>query len=345
MSKEFDFINTLNFRINSYLKSNNLSRYSNAEMKLKIVVYCLFMVFFYCTLLNYKSIPQFIFFYLLCGITIILATINIAHDAAHQVLFEHKTLNNFIFYILFQLTGYNPDIWKENHVIGHHTHPNIKDIDPHFPETPLIRYAEWQKWRWFHRYQIYYVPILYCIHSIVYFFIEEPMIFLNIHQHIKLTSREILIGLAGKLFYFTLFFLIPIFWLKIPISLMLILFLVSHIIVSIIMTLVIGINHLTTDTLILEHRNSEKYSWAELQIRSTVDFSTNSKIASWLIGGFNIHTLHHLFPSICHTHYRNLMPIYMETLKDFDMEYHENSFIHLVISHFKYLKKLGYNHG
>jgi len=44
-SNRADFFSTLNRRVNDYFKSNNISRYANAEMKVKTVfMYALYFV-------------------------------------------------------------------------------------------------------------------------------------------------------------------------------------------------------------------------------------------------------------------------------------------------------------
>jgi len=75
---------------------------------------------------------------------------------------------------------------------------------------------------------------------------------------------------------------------------------------------------------------------------TTSDFSPKSRILSWYIGGLNYQIEHHLFPNICHIHYRKIASIVKETAKDFGIPYNvQSNFIFAVLSHEKMLKQLG----
>jgi linoleoyl-CoA desaturase len=83
-------------------------------------------------------------------------------------------------------------------------------------------------------------------------------------------------------------------------------------------------------------------SWAIHQMMTTADFSPNSRIFSWYIGGLNYQIEHHLFPNICHVHYRKLSHIVKETAREFGIPYNvQPTFIRAVWSHGKMLKHLG----
>ncbi|MEM7110164.1 MAG: fatty acid desaturase, partial [Bacteroidota bacterium] len=61
-----------------------------------------------------------------------------------------------------------------------------------------------------------------------------------------------------------------------------------------------------------------------------------------LVGGLNHQIEHHLFPNICHIHYRHIARIVKETAREFDVPYyHHRTFLGAVRSHFKLLNQLG----
>ena len=45
-----------------------------------------------------------------------------------------------------------------------------------------------------------------------------------------------------------------------------------------------------------DENNELPYSWAEHQLATTSDFCTKNKFFNLIFGGFNHHTVHHLFP-------------------------------------------------
>ena len=59
-------------------------------------------------------------------------------------------------------------------------------------------------------------------------------------------------------------------------------------------------------------------------------------------GGLNFQIEHHLFPNICHVHYRKISSIVKETAAEFGLPYKSaNSFIAALHSHLRLLKQLG----
>ena len=75
---------------------------------------------------------------------------------------------------------------------------------------------------------------------------------------------------------------------------------------------------------------------------NSTNFGTNSKLWSHLSGGLNYQIEHHLFPHICHVHYRKLAKVVRETAQQFNIPYQvQPTFVHALIEHAKMLKKLG----
>jgi linoleoyl-CoA desaturase len=84
--------------------------------------------------------------------------------------------------------------------------------------------------------------------------------------------------------------------------------------------------------------------WTIHELETTANFSKNSRWFGWIIGGLNYQIEHHLFPNICHVHYRCIAPIVERTAKDFGLKYNVNkSFFSAMSSHYRMLKLLGKN--
>ena len=63
---------------------------------------------------------------------------------------------------------------------------------------------------------------------------------------------------------------------------------------------------------------------------------------NWYIGGLNFQIEHHLFPNICHIHYRKIAPIVEKTAKEFGFPYNlKPTFVSALLSHIRRLKELG----
>jgi linoleoyl-CoA desaturase len=121
-------------------------------------------------------------------------------------------------------------------------------------------------------------------------------------------------------------------------------FLIMHAITSLFLTFTFFISHHVKEVNYVradEHTLTIPTSWAEHQIRTTIDFHPNSEIAHFLFGGFNTHIAHHLFPETCHIHYPALNEIIKETLNENGVGHWYKSFTFFegVRSHLSHLKK------
>lgn len=89
---------------------------------------------------------------------------------------------------------------------------------------------------------------------------------------------------------------------------------------------------------------SVENNFAIHQMETTANFAPRSRILYWLIGGLNYQVEHHLFPNVCHVHYKKISKIVRETAKEFDVPYHSHStFFSAIKYHLKMLKAIGNN--
>ena len=71
-------------------------------------------------------------------------------------------------------------------------------------------------------------------------------------------------------------------------------------------------------------------------------YRRNNLFLNWYIGGLNFQIEHHLFPHICHIHYRKIAPIVERTAIEFGFEYNlKPTFRNALHSHILRLKELG----
>jgi len=83
-------------------------------------------------------------------------------------------------------------------------------------------------------------------------------------------------------------------------------------------------------------------NWAVHQLHTTTNFGNKSRWFSWYVGGLNFQIEHHLFPNICHVHYRNIAEIVRGTAKEYGLPYKNvSTFVSALYRHLKLLKYLG----
>ena len=83
-------------------------------------------------------------------------------------------------------------------------------------------------------------------------------------------------------------------------------------------------------------------NWAVHQLQTTTNFAPNNRILSWYVGGLNYQVEHHLFPNICHVHYRKISKIVEATAKEYGVPYNTiGRFRDAVTEHARMLYMLG----
>ena len=83
-------------------------------------------------------------------------------------------------------------------------------------------------------------------------------------------------------------------------------------------------------------------SWAIHEIVNTTDFAPDNRVLSWFAGGLNFQIEHHLYPRICHVHYKPISNIVKATAEEYNLRYNANpTFAGAIRSHIRLLKKLG----
>jgi len=82
--------------------------------------------------------------------------------------------------------------------------------------------------------------------------------------------------------------------------------------------------------------------WAIHQLMTTMNFAPKSRLFSWYVGGLNYQVEHHLFPNICHIHYKRISDIVKKTAEEFNLPYYSQpTFLGALKAHNALLKQLG----
>jgi linoleoyl-CoA desaturase len=341
------FYHTLSHRVKEMLKEKGESPYANRLMLFKIGLYFFLVFTFYLLLYTSQNLAAFYSYYILTGLSVLLLAFNVSHDAAHNVITKNKRFNHFVFEWSFNLQGNNAYVWRKFHVESHHLYTNIHGSDIDVLMNPLFRMTHHQQLKWYHKYQHIYGPFFYLFYSLNWTLVRETMMIFGLSNrtiHFKLPKREVIKLAVLKLFYIGYTIVLPILILPFAWYHIVIAFFLNHFMISIVFTAVLGVSHLSD---LVEHpdaddNNELQESWALLQMKTSVDYNIDSPFLNWTLGGFNAHTLHHLFPNVCHIHYPDMVKILRETAKEFDIPYNETTYWQALQSHFRFLKRMGH---
>ncbi|MDN5214800.1 acyl-CoA desaturase [Fulvivirgaceae bacterium BMA12] len=347
-SSNDQFYTELTKRVNRYFKDNNISKQANGEMIFKtILILGVFVISYVLIISNLFNVWVLIPLAIINGFFTALIGLNIAHDAMHGAYSSNERVNNGLA-TAFNIIGANDFTWRISHNLIHHTFTNIPDHDSDIDQIPIIRLNPNQDLWKIHRFQYLYTFFFYSLTSLSWVFIKDYALFFGpkiaAYQKQPFPKKEIAKLFAFKAIYYTLFLVVPMITISLPWYAILLGFLLLHIVEGLTLALIFQLAHIVegTDFPRPDQQGSMENSWAVHQMYTTADFARKSPLANFLFGGLNFQIEHHLFPKICHTHYRKLSPIVQATAKEYNLPFIEHTtFLGAIKSHMKVLKQLG----
>ena len=156
--------------------------------------------------------------------------------------------------------------------------------------------------------------------------------------------KEFTIMIVSKLFYYFYMVFLPLYILDIAWWQVLIGFLTVQFIAGWILAFIFQLAHVMEETKFPKPNENDtiENAWAVHQILTTSNFGEKSKFLNWFAGGLNFQVEHHLFPGICHLHYKHISKIVKETAKEYGIPYFtQPTFLRAFVIHHRFLRELG----
>jgi linoleoyl-CoA desaturase len=346
-----DFVATLNKRVNEYFRSKNIAKHANMEMVIKTV----FMFALYLTpylLIVTETVTST---FLLIPLVVLMAFgvagigLSVMHDANHGAYSSKNWVNSVIGYSM-NLIGANAFNWKMQHNVLHHSYTNVHEEDEDISPRGALRLTPHSDWKSIHRYQHIYAWFLYGLMTIVWLFFKD---FTRIVKYgkagvaKKLNSdirTEWIVLVVSKLVYAGYIFVIPVVFTSLVWWEVLIGVFVMHYIAGFILAIIFQPAHVIegTEFPLPDASNTLENNWAVHQLMTTTNFGNRSKWFSWYVGGLNFQIEHHLFPNVCHVHYRRIADIVKATAAEYGLPYKTSrTFLSALVGHARLLKQLG----
>lgn len=294
------------------------------------------------------SIGMLFTLYIISGFGMAGIGMGVMHDAIHGSYSKNTTLNKILGYSM-NLVGANATVWRLQHNVLHHTYTNIQESDDDINMPFFLRFSPHKKKYKIHRFQFIYVWFFYSISTIAWITMKDFVrLFryknMGLFNSKKEFQNDLIELIIWKLTYYTYALILPAIFLPFSFGIILLAFLSMHIVTGLLISCVFQVAHIMPGMEYpLANKNGEvENNWLVHQLLTTSNFSPNSKIFSWLIGGLNYQIEHHLFPNICHVHYQHISPIVKETALKYGIPYNEkSSFSAAIYDHIKMLKTLG----
>ncbi len=343
------FFHTMRSRVNAYFEDNNIKKTGNWTMYLKtFVMFAIYFVPFILILVLGMPNWAAIIMYFIMGLGLSGIGLSIMHDANHGAYSKNKYVNK-IMGLSLNLVGGSSFTWDIQHNVLHHTYTNIYELDEDIDDKPFLRLSPHGKYKKYHKFQHLYAMFLYSLATVSWIAMKDFRQ-LRAYNSSGMTEKsgrnpktETAIMILTKSLYFFYIIALPIM-LGISWWVVLLGFIIMHMVAGVFITTIFQLAHVVEGP---EHHaphpsGTMENTWAIHQLQTTANFAHYNPIISWYIGGLNYQIEHHLFPHICHIHYRHISKIVKETALEFDLPYYENKwFTTAVISHLRVLKEFG----
>lgn len=282
--------------------------------------------------------------YFTMGIFLVIVFQNQIHDAVHGSLWKRKWLNEAYVHF-FDLMGANSYLWRIRHTRLHHNYPNVMGWDCDIEQSTLARvypHGPFSKW---HRYQHIYLPFLYPLYLFNWLFVRDFKDYFirtrPVWKVIRIPRSEFIKLFVLKAIFLTYTLILPkvllgLSWLVIGGA-----FLIMVTSASIFSLLILLSPHANTDNSfpLPNADNHLPLPWFDHQLRHTNDVTQDNWFTRFILGCFNYHVAHHLFPTINHVFYPEITAILREEAEAHDLPYRAFPLGRTLINHYRLLKQ------
>lgn len=346
-AKNSGFQTELRQRVDELFQSNILKERDCPQMyaKTAILLLSFFGIYAVLTFLA-ETWWQVIPLCIILGIITAGIGFSIQHDGAHHAYSDSLWVNKLMSMSL-DLIGGSSYIWHWKHDVLHHTYANIAGYDMDLEVGIFGRLSPSHPHLPFHRWQHYYLWLLYGLLAIKWHFYDDFYCLITgkigDRTYPRPKSSNLAIFFGGKLFFLAIAFVIPL--LLHNVWQVLASYGLVAVTLGIVLSVVFQLAHVVEEAnfpLPVDAENTIENDWAIHQIETTVNFSRNNPVITWLVGGLNFQVEHHLFPNICHVNYPAISKIVEQTCDEFGVRYnYHNSFWAGCLSHFHWLRRMG----
>ncbi len=272
--------------------------------------------------------------------------LNIGHEASHELFSPHRRVNAALYWFSMNLLGTYHYLWKLGHERTHHPYVNIPGHDVGSDGGGLLRFTSKTPLKPFHRHQHLYGPALYTLYTLTWTLFRDWRVLrsgdIAAERHAHPRWRYLELG-AVKLGYFGYILAVPMAFSSFRWWEVLVGFAAMHAVLSLYLAAMLFTSHLALEPAFPEpdRHGAMPHSYFRHQLVTTMDVHPESRLANFLLGGFNAHAIHHFFPKVSSQHYPELTRILRQTCAEFGLPYLSTNLPHAVASHLRFLKANG----
>ena len=346
-AKNSGFQAELRRRVDELFENSDLKERDCPQMYVKTAILLLSFFGIYSLLVFFaETWWQVVPLCILLGIVTAAIGFSIQHDGSHHAYSSISWVNKLMSMSL-DLIGASSYVWHWKHDVLHHTYANIAGYDMDLEVGIFGRLSPSHQRLNFHRWQHYYLWLLYGLLAIKWHFYDDFYCLIigkiGDRNYPRPKHSNLAIFFGGKLVFFTIAFVIPLLFHSL--WQVLASYGLVAVTLGIMLSVVFQLAHVVEEAefpLPVAEANIIENDWAIHQIETTVNFSRNNSYVTWLLGGLNFQVEHHLFPNICHVNYPEISRVVEETCQEFGVRYNQHSsFWAGLRSHYRWLRRMG----
>jgi linoleoyl-CoA desaturase len=346
-----EFYKVLRNRVKDYFKTSGKTRFGNASMVVKtIFMFALYFVPIALLLTVVESSWLAFLMWVLMGFGMAGIGLSVMHDANHGAYSKNARVNKWVGYIIHTIGGSDIN-WRIQHNVLHHTFTNVDGMDEDIDPGKVMRFSPNAPRLKGHKYQHIYAWFLYGLMTMMWFTVKDYKQVIRYEKMDLLKTqgisfRKALTGIIiSKTLYVLGVFGLPLIFSPVPWYITLLGFLSMHFIAGFWLGIIFQPAHVVPSSNYPKPDDSGNIEadWAVSQLFNTANFAPGAKLLSWYVGGLNYQVEHHLFPNICHVHYKNISKIVRDTAAEYRLPYNSfKTFGMALKEHGKMLYNLGH---
>jgi len=346
-----EFYKVLKKRVNNYFKTSKIDKHGNVQMFIKSLVMISLYVFPYLLMLLFFQNPfMILLMWIIMGVGMAGIGLSIMHDANHGSYSKNQRVNKVVGNIITLVGGHDVN-WRIQHNVLHHTYTNVTGMDEDISPGNTLRFSPHEQRKPQHKYQHIYAWFLYGMMTILWSTSKDFKQLLRYKRLDLLQTQNVrfipslIILIFSKLIYYFLVLVLPLMYSSLSILETIACYLTMHFICGVILGGIFQPAHVvpTSDYPLPDDSGNIDADWAVNQLVNTSNFAPGSRFFSWYVGGLNYQIEHHLFPNICHIHYRKISEIVKATALEYNLPYNsEITWGKALASHTKMLYNLGH---
>jgi len=340
------FQKDLRARVDAYFTERGIDKGANAAMWAK-TAFWLTLSFGALLTAGLAPLPAPVAILLWCvaGFSFAGVGMNVSHDAIHGSTSTSKGING-LFSWTFDAVGVSSATWRIAHNLLHHTYTNVPGVDTDIDPGPWMRFQPGLKILPWHRFQKYYAWFLYPLTSLLWVYQKDFFQMATPHPRTgeRYPASEWIKLFIGKALHIGVFLALPLALGPQPTLVTVVGYLLLHGIAGFTLAVVFQLAHVVEGVRYFKPDATSGMlprGWMEHELLTTANFGKTA-LCTFITGGLDHQVEHHLFPNICHIHYRAIAPIVKQCALDHGLPYlHSGSFFEAVGSHARMLDHLG----